>query len=110
MAAGCLAICCYAMILSYYSNSVSWYCNARTLKNVLSGHCLQIVTLLLYSYSILLSYYWMMLLSDCYTSTLLFMLLRLFYTMGFICTSQHFCPSQSLKTTMGPNVFSYTLS
>ena len=33
-----------------------------------------------------------------------------FYTMGFISTSQHFCPSQSLKIMMGPNVFSYTLS
>ena len=31
-----------------------------------------------------------------------------FYTMGFISTSQHFCASQSLKTMMGPNVFSYT--
>ena len=42
MAAGCLAICCYAMILSYYSDAVSWYCNVRTLKwavTSLSSNC-----------------------------------------------------------------------
>ena len=40
------------------------------LKSVLSRHCHQIVTLLLYSYSALLLYYCMILLSHCYSSTL----------------------------------------
>ena len=31
MAAGCLAICCYAMILSHYSNAVPWYGSVRDL-------------------------------------------------------------------------------
>ena len=53
MAAECLAICCYAMVLSYYSNALSWHCNVRTVK----VYCHVIVLKLLLCCYILIVFY-----------------------------------------------------
>ena len=63
LAAGCLAVCCYAMILSYYCSAVSWYCNEfyTCIVRSLSSNCYFVV----HCYTILLSYDCIIVLSYC---------------------------------------------
>ena len=59
-AAGCSAVCCYAMIRSYYSNAVSCYCNVRIYQctvTSLSSDCYFVVRIVYYSTITLLHYY-----------------------------------------------------